>query len=120
MKADENIRRLRFEVGMVLGGKTNSSANEDLFISPAVAKLMGNLRNPPPQSLRRDRFCVICGYFIGVDLLLIPTTSLPVIRSRIQRPWRRAVYTALRTRRVADVPCIHLELVCSGIECSAL
>jgi hypothetical protein len=30
---------------MVLGGKTNSSANEDLFISPAVAKLMGNLRN---------------------------------------------------------------------------
>src|SRR5260221_6126747 len=23
--------------------------------------LKENLRNPPPQSLRRDRFCVICG-----------------------------------------------------------
>jgi hypothetical protein len=39
------LRRFRFEVGMMLGGKTNASANKDRFISPDVAKPMSNLPN---------------------------------------------------------------------------
>src|SRR5260370_7923245 len=39
------LRRFRFEVGMMLRGKTNASAKKDRFISPDVANPMSNLRN---------------------------------------------------------------------------
>ena len=39
--------------------------NQDsaFFMSPPGSAQTRNLRNPPSQSLRPDRFCVIYGYF---------------------------------------------------------
>jgi len=44
-----------------------SAKLRDGFTQPHCETLNRNLRNPPPQSLRRDRFCVICGYLIRLN-----------------------------------------------------
>jgi hypothetical protein len=66
MDADESIlirrlRRLFLGALAVLGDKKVVSGPTVSIRSRHSRTPKRNLRNPPPQSLRRDRFCVICG-----------------------------------------------------------